>query len=161
MRPQWPRCEEKSMKTAVVYVSVHHGNTKKVAQAMAEELEAILFDLTEEKNPDLSGYELVGFASGVFYHGLHETMKSYLENLSLPQGQKFFLAATCGVAYMDYTRGTKKLLEGKGGQCVGSFQCRGFDTFGPFGKIGGIAKGRPNGKDLEKARTFARKVSAR
>ena len=44
---------------------------------------------------------------------------------------------------------------------AGEFGCRGFDTFGPFGKIGGIAKGRPNEKDLERARAFARKVSAR
>ena len=55
------------MRTAIVYVSVHHGNTKKVVQAMAAELSADLIDLTVEKEADLSGYELIGFASGVFY----------------------------------------------------------------------------------------------
>ena len=149
------------MKTAIVYVSVHHGNTRKVVQAMAEELSADVFDLMEESSPDLSGYELIGFASGVFYNGLHEAMKRYLEEISMPGGQKFFLAATCGVAYMDYTRGERKRLERKGGQYLGSFQCRGFDTFGPFGKIGGIAKGRPNEKDLKRAKSFAQKMRVR
>lgn len=36
----------------------------------------------------------------------------------------------------------------------GTFTCRGFDTFGPFRLIGGIAKGHPNEKELEKARAF-------
>ena len=146
------------MRTAIVYVSVHHGNTKKVVQAMAAELSADLIDLTVEKEADLSGYELIGFASGVFYNGLHAILRQYLENLCLPVGQRVFLVATCGVAHMNYTRGTKRLLEKKGAQCLGSFQCRGFDTFGPFGKIGGIAKGRPNEKDLERARNFAKKI---
>lgn len=94
------------MKTAIVYVSIHHGNTKKVVQAMGEEMGADLFDLMAEKSPDLSGYALIGFASGVFFNSFHETMKGYLEKLSLPPGQKFFLAATCGAAYMNYTKKT-------------------------------------------------------
>ena len=37
---------------------------------------------------------------------------------------------------------------------VVNFQCRGFDTFGPFEKIGGVAKGHPNEKDLSEARAW-------
>ncbi len=33
------------MKTAIIYKSVHRGNTKKIAEALAETLEADLFDL--------------------------------------------------------------------------------------------------------------------
>ena len=148
------------MRTAIIYVSVHHGNTGKVVRAMGTELGADLFDLMEGEGPELSGYELAGFASGIFYQSFHKTMREYLERLCLPAGQKFFLAATCGAAYMDYTKGVRALLEGKGGRCLGSFRCRGFDTFGPFGMIGGIARGRPNETDLEKARAFARKIQA-
>jgi len=39
---------------------------------------------------------------------------------------------------------------------VGEFDCKGFDTFGPWGKLGGIAKGHPDETDLDNARAFAR-----
>ena len=38
---------------------------------------------------------------------------------------------------------------------VGEFDCRGFDTFGLLKVIGGISKGKPNEKDIEKAENFA------
>lgn len=37
---------------------------------------------------------------------------------------------------------------------VVNFPCRGFDTFDPFKKIGGVAKGHPNEKDLSEARAW-------
>lgn len=37
---------------------------------------------------------------------------------------------------------------------LGEFGCKGYDTFGPFKLVGGIAKGRPNERDLEKAQAF-------
>lgn len=35
-----------------------------------------------------------------------------------------------------------------------TFCCKGYDTFGPFKLIGGIAKGHPSAKDLDNAKTF-------
>ena len=37
---------------------------------------------------------------------------------------------------------------------LGEFGCKGYDTFGPFKLVGGIAKGHPNARDLERARKF-------
>ena len=44
----------------------------------------------------------------------------------------------------------------RGCPVLGEFGCRGYDTFGPFKLVGGIAKGRPDGRDLEHARSFYR-----
>ena len=44
----------------------------------------------------------------------------------------------------------------KGCPVLGEFSCKGYDTFGPFKLVGGLAKGRPSEKDLEKARAFYR-----
>ena len=41
---------------------------------------------------------------------------------------------------------------------VGEFSCRGFDTVGPFKLIGGVNKGRPDERDLENAKKFARGI---
>jgi flavodoxin len=37
---------------------------------------------------------------------------------------------------------------------IGRFFCKGYDTFGPFKLIGGLAKGHPDDKDLENAVAF-------
>ena len=52
------------MKAAIIYASVHHENTKKVVEAIAGENAVDLIDATKEKERDLSGYDLIGFASG-------------------------------------------------------------------------------------------------
>ena len=41
---------------------------------------------------------------------------------------------------------------------LGEFGCKGYDTFGPFKLVGGIAKGRPNEADLEQARSFYHEI---
>ena len=37
---------------------------------------------------------------------------------------------------------------------MGSFGCKGYDTFGPFKLVGGIARGRPDETDLKNACQF-------
>ena len=128
---------------------------KKVAAAMAQVLSADLIDLSLSNDVDLSQYDLIGLASGCFYHNMHEKILDFARQTHFPTGQKIFLLCTCGTPYRDYTKSMKKILKQKGVSMAGSFQCRGFDTFGPFAKIGGIAKGHPNEKDLAKAREWA------
>ena len=55
------------MKTSIVYYSQHHGNTKKLIDAIAEKHEVTLIDVTMDGDVDLSQFELVGFASGIYY----------------------------------------------------------------------------------------------
>ena len=47
------------MKTVMIYASIHHGNTRKVVEAMAKELSADTIDITKNANPDISGYDMV------------------------------------------------------------------------------------------------------
>ena len=44
----------------------------------------------------------------------------------------------------------------KGFRIIGEFSCKGYDTFGPLKFIGGINKGKPDEKDLKRAREFAK-----
>ena len=146
------------MKTVIIFASTHHGNTKKVAECMAVCASADLIDITQDKEPDISMYDRIGFASGIYFHSFHEKIKRYINNTSFREDQKVFLVATCGAAYMDYTKGVKKLLRQKNVACIESFVCRGYDTYGIFGKIGGIAKGHPSRKDLKRAEDFIKKI---
>ena len=59
------------MKTAIVYASVHHKNTEKLVKAIAEKHpEVELIDATKTILKDLASYDLIGFASGIFYSNI-------------------------------------------------------------------------------------------
>lgn len=146
------------MKTLIIFASTHHGNTKKVAEHMAKSITADLIDITQNQNPVISSYDMIGFASGIYFHSFHETIKNYIGNTLFNGNQKVFLIATCGISYIDYTKGIKKLLRQKNVECLGSFQCRGYDTYGIFGKLGGIAKGHPSQQELKRAEDFIKNI---
>lgn len=148
------------MKTLIIYASTHHGNTRQVAQAMAKAIGADLADVLRGP-PDLSGYGLICLASGVYFHAFHESIRRFAQMAAFQPGQKVFLAGTCGLGYRDYSAGLRRLLEGRGVQVLGSFQCRGYDTYALLGRLGGIARGRPDARDLAQAERFAREMLAR
>ena len=49
------------MKTAIVYASVHHGNTKKIIDEIAKTNDVELIDATQTVEKDLSEYDLIRF----------------------------------------------------------------------------------------------------
>ena len=57
------------MKTAIVYYSQHHGNTKKLVDAIAAKYDVTLIDVVKEPSANLAGYDRIGFASGIYYSG--------------------------------------------------------------------------------------------
>lgn len=54
------------METLVVYVSMHHGNTRKIAEVITDVLQATLTDVNEVSVEMIKDYELIGFGSGIF-----------------------------------------------------------------------------------------------
>ena len=139
------------MKTVIVYASVHHGNTKKIVDEIAREYEVELVDATQVKEKDLSGYDLIGFASGIYYGKFHQAVINFA-SVNLPQDKKVFLICTYGGKTAFQSMET--ILEGKHADLVGKFSCKGYDTYGPFKLIGGIAKGHPTEKDFAAAVNF-------
>ena len=59
--------EETVMDTAIVYYSKHHGNTKKLLDAIATAEEVTLIDVTAAASTDLTSFDRIGFASGIYY----------------------------------------------------------------------------------------------
>lgn len=149
------------MKSIVVYASSHHMNTQRLARAIAAELNGHAVPVSAVTATDLEDCDLIGFASGVYYQRLDERLMALLGGLALRDGQRTFLAYTCGFPCRNYASAAEKILRAQPARYLGRFVCRGFDTFGPFAKIGGIAKGHPNGDDLSRARAFAARIQAR
>ena len=144
------------MKTLIIYVSVHHGNTEKVAKEMAEVLNADLLKPTEVDPNALSEYDLIGFGSGIYLLKHHESLLNFVDKMDELKGKKAFIFSTSGFPMQSLFYSTlRKSLSEKGFDVVNEFSCRGFTTYGPFKRIGGINKDKPNKEDLENARKFA------
>lgn len=146
------------MKTAIIYYSKHHGNTKKLLDEIEKESDVTLIDVSDSQRADLSEYDLIGFASGIYYQKFHDSILQYAEN-NLPQNKKVFLVYTCGMKRKSYTDTIQKVADSKNAQLLGIYDCLGYDTFGPFKLVGGIAKGRPNNDDVDGAVAFFNEIS--
>ena len=146
------------MKTAICYYSRHHGNTLKVLEAMARGNDIDLIDVTSRVAVRLEDYDCIGFASGIYYSKFHQTVLDFARQY-LPQGKDVFFVYTCGSMRKGYTSAIAEAVSAKGATILGEYGCRGFDTFGPFKLIGGIAKGHPDSGELEKARIFYQSLS--
>ncbi|WP_313180856.1 flavodoxin family protein [Lacrimispora sp.] len=145
------------MKTAIIYHSEHHGNTKKILDAIVRQGDVTLIEASSNQHTDLSEYDLIGFASGNYYSKFHDSVLQYAEK-NLPSGKKVFLIYTYG-AKEPRLDTIKQITDLKGAQMMGTYGCLGFDTFGPFKLVGGIAKGRPNEEDIAGAIKFFMDIS--
>ncbi|MBB5101476.1 flavodoxin [Streptomyces spectabilis] len=146
------------MKAMIVCVSVSHGNTKKVADAMGQALEAPVVAPEDVDAAELATCDLVGFGSGVFSMALHPRLREFAASLPKGERRSAFVFATSGfpeAPFRPFTRPLLRLLERRNFDVVDTFSCRAWDTAGPFKPVGGIRKGRPDAADLEAARAFA------
>ncbi len=143
------------MKKAILfYYSIHHGNTQEIVEAVASKLSVDLVRIPAREPVNLEGYDLVGFASGIYMSEFGKPIQKFAESLPDLSQKRCFTMYTCGAPRGAFADGFAALLKSKGAEIVGGWHCRGFDTFGPFKLIGGIAKGRPNEVDLENAVQF-------
>ncbi len=147
------------MKTALIYYSTHHGNTGKLAEAIAAaDPEVQLFDATQGVTEDLSPYDLIGLASGIYGGNFAKPILRVAEE-KLPAGKRVFLLYTSALELGSHTKSVRKALEARQCTLAGEFNCRGYNTFGPFKLVGGTAKGHPTEEDLAAAVAFYKKVS--
>lgn len=147
-----PRC-------LLLVESVHHGNTARVAQAMAGVLGAEVAAPESTPSNSLSDYGLVGFGSGVYYGRMHEALFDWLRALrdapvtSIPA----FVFSTSGLPFLTplWHAPLRRVLARKGFGVVGEFACRGHDTWGPLWLAGGLNRAHPDERDFARARKFA------
>ncbi len=146
------------MKIAIIYKSVHKGNTKKIAEAMASVVSADLFDVKEFDPNNWDNYELIGLGSGIYFNKHHNDIIKFVKKLSDNNGKKVFVFSTSGVGGEVLNFNLKQLLEKKGCNVIGSWACKGFDAYGPYILLGGINKGNPTPEEIQKAKDFAKSL---
>ena len=147
-------------KTLIICDSVHHGNTRRIAEAMAEEMGATVLTLEEVHPEQLEDYDLVGWGSGIYFARHADSLHLLAKNLPL-QPRQVFIFSTAGLPFLRSWFHSRLGATLRSRKCtvVGEFSCRGWDTVGPLAWFGGINRHHPNDKDLERARSFARSLA--
>ena len=142
------------MNTAIMYYSKHHGNTKKLLDAIEKSDSSVtLIDVTEQPNCDLSSYDRIGFASGIYFSSFAKQIITFAK-AHLPENKDVFYIYTHGAPKGGFLKGVREIAAKKHCRELGKYHCLGYDTYGPFKLIGGIAKGHPNEKEITSAVKF-------
>lgn len=140
------------MKTAILYESWHHGNTKKLCDAIKKEFGAVLLNVRED-DIALEEYDLIGIASGIAYGKFYKKVEQVTKD-KMPEGKNVFLMYTCGKTGKDFAKSIKSILSEKKCNILGTYCCKGYDTYGPLKLIGGINKENPTEDEIQGAVKF-------
>ena len=147
------------MKQAVLFCySYHHNNTRKVAEALSSALPVRVVHIPVREEVDLGDYDIVGFASGVYFSEFGKPLSKLIDSLEGLNGKSCFTLCTHGAPIGSFGREIQEKLRQKGANVLGGWDCRGFDTYGPFKLVGGLAKGRPNEKDMASAVAYVKSL---
>lgn len=152
-------------KCIILYHSHHHNNTEKVVREIAKAYpDILLINLSaSEEQPETrinaDECDVIGLASGIYMGKPHpDIVKFVQEHQKFFHGKRVFTILTSGSGGKKYGKSFHAFLEEQGCSVLGDFQCKGFDTYGPFRFIGGMAKGHPNQKELAEAAAFVGRI---
>ena len=142
------------MKTCIIYYSQHHGNTKKLLDAIkVADPDVELVDAVSKREMELGGYDRIGFASGIYFSKFAEQVLNFAK-INLPAHKDVFFIATAGGPAKNLFSSIEEITEDKHCKVLGKYLCKGYDTFGPFKLVGGIQKGHPTEDEIKAAVEF-------
>ena len=142
------------MSTAIAVYSKHHGNTRKLVDAIKNVYPDIkVIDVTENKIAKLSKYDAIGVASGIYAGRFNSELMEYLRE-KLPGDKKVFAIYTYAKKMGHYAKDIKALVEEKHCKWISEYSCQGYNTFGPFKLVGGTGKGHPTEEEIQGAVDF-------
>ena len=149
----------------IVYFS-QSGTTAQVAESIASGLraegyEVDLHNMNGPPLPDVSGYDLFGFGSPVYYYRPPFNVTDYLNGLPRLDGMPAFVFTMYATYRFDTGNKIRRALSGKGAKEVGYFHARGPDLFVGYLKEGYLfSPGHPSDVELSEAEAFGRDVAA-
>jgi len=133
------------MKAAVRYFT-RSGNTKKLAQAIAQGAGVEALEMKEGLKEDV---DILFIGSSVYATGVDDEVKKFVAGIDVKVG-KAVNFSTAAIA-KSTSKQVKKLLDAKGIELdKDEFYCRG--SFGP------LHRGKPDEADLARARSFAESI---
>ncbi len=154
--------QNKSIKSLVIVYSYHHKNTEKIANSIANVLEAEVKYPDDVNLDEIKNYALVGLGAGIDSGKHYAPILKLANELPIVKAKKAFIFSTSAIIGKKKMKkdhsALRKILNSKGYEIVDEFHCKGFNTNSFLKYFGGMNKKRPNAQDLENAQIFARKI---
>lgn len=135
------------MKTAIVYFS-KTGHSKKIAKAMAQNLNMEVINIKENKKPE--NVDLLFVVGGIYGGQSMPEMTNYIKSLSPTNAKKAVLMTSCTSKVTPQATIRTLLQENKIEVLEEEFICQGSFLF--------MGMGHPNKADFQSAIDFAKKV---
>jgi len=105
-------------------------------------------------------YDIIGFASGIYYGKFLKVLLTSARQ-NLPQRMKTFFVFTTGNPDKKATASIREAVAEKNPIILGGHGCKGFNMFGLFKLVGGITKGYPDTRKLQKTKeVFQAKIAS-
>lgn len=150
------------MDVTLIYFS-QTGNTRRVAQAMAEAFRQAgcatrSVSLKKASPQHAVACDLLGIGTPCFSSQAPTPIKTFLENLPTLEKKPAFVFATSSSAPGRVLYDLTRLLRARGADVIGGFLARG-EVHHPAPCLIGRMPGRPNAEDLAAARRFAAAVA--
>ncbi len=143
------------MKPIVVY-STRSGNTKKIAEAIASELNCPCLRITSDcSTVSINDYDTVFIGTGIYKGQPHQDLLSYLQTTRLNGKKQFALFITCfgwgkNIADKNVIDTLRGALDAKGQRMLSNpYSCFG-------GGLGFVKRGHPDTEELDAAKKWAR-----
>ena len=133
------------------------GNTKLACEAIASRTDAIdftLFDITQEDTPDLTDYDLIGFATWADFLNPPKQMKTFLESLPLQSQIPAFVFNTFGGFSAKTLATLDRWARERGFHVIAGHSLHTPENFPPMIKRGQDFKDSPNEKELAAFEAF-------
>ena len=146
-------------KIIIFYYSYSSMSTEKLVKGVQKELPniEILLLPSEEKN-DVSSYDYIGFASGIYAWNFGNPVYDKIKKLVGLEGKKCFTLCTSGSASKKYPFYPKEAIEKKGGQLLDGWGCQGKSNYFPLNLFGGLHTDKPDPNDIKNAVDFVKKI---
>ena len=146
-------------KIIIFYYSYSAMSTEKLVKGIQNSFPniEILLLPSEEKN-DVSSYDYIGFASGIYAWDFGKPIYEKLEKLKGLEGKKCFSLCTSTAGNEKYVFYPKESIEKKGGKFIGGWGCPGKAVFFPLNLFGGVNKVRPNDDDIKTGSEYLKKL---
>lgn len=147
---------DRTISSVVVYASIHHGNSRRIATAISESIGADLLTVEEARSVSPDRYQLWGLGSGIYFGRHHRSLLQLVDSWNSGPAASFVFSSA-GLSCLRYFQHSalRRRLQSKGSKILAEFCCRGWDTVGPLWLMGGINRRHPDSGDIERAKRFA------
>ena len=146
-------------KVIIFYYSYSSMSTEKLLKGIKEsfpDIELLLLP-SEEKN-DVSSYDYIGFASGIYAWNFGKPVYEKIEKLIGLEGKNCFSLCTSGSASEKYPGYIKDAIEKKKGKFIGGWGCQGGSNYFPLSLFGGLHMNKPDKNDIQNGTQFLQKI---